>query len=136
MGTPGPPAIVYMAAQGWSPRTIKANLQAFLVVNQLVILVGYWWAGLLTREVWRLAGLLALPAALGLLGGHAALRPRGRGKVPEGRVRDPARVGRGAAAARLTGRLQLGDVAPDFWAALRRGASVSVPGHPGPDCIA
>jgi len=57
VGTPGPPAIVYMAAQGWSARTIKANLQAFLVVNQLVILVGYWWAGLLTREVGRLAGV-------------------------------------------------------------------------------
>ena len=69
VGTPGPPAIVYMAAQGWSPRTIKANLQAFLVVNQLVILVAYWWAGLLTREVWRISGLLAVPAALGLLGG-------------------------------------------------------------------
>ena len=69
VGTPGPPAIVYMAAQGWSPRTIKANLQAFLVVNQLVILVGYGWAGLLTAEVWRLAALLALPAALGLVVG-------------------------------------------------------------------
>jgi len=69
VGTPGPPAIVYMAAQGWSPRTIKANLQAFLVVNQLVILVGYGWAGLLTAQVWRLAALLALPAALGLVAG-------------------------------------------------------------------
>jgi uncharacterized membrane protein YfcA len=69
VGTPGPPAIVYMAAQSWSPRTIKANLQAFLVVNQLVILVGYGWAGLLTAEVWRLAALLALPAALGLVAG-------------------------------------------------------------------
>jgi uncharacterized membrane protein YfcA len=67
VGTPGPPAIVYMAAQGWSPRMIKANLQAFLVVNQLVILIGYGWAGLLTAEVWRLAALLALPAALGLV---------------------------------------------------------------------
>lgn len=69
VGTPGPPAIVYMAAQGWSPRTIKANLQAFLVVNQLVILVGYGWGGLLTAQVWRLAALLALPAALGLVAG-------------------------------------------------------------------
>jgi len=69
VGTPGPPAIVYMAAQGWSARTIKANLQAFLVVNQLIILVGYWWAGLLTAEVWRLAAYFALPAAAGLLAG-------------------------------------------------------------------
>jgi uncharacterized membrane protein YfcA len=69
VGTPGPPAIVYMTAQGWSPRTIKANLQAFLVVNQLIILVGYWWAGLLTAEVWRLAAYFALPAVAGLLAG-------------------------------------------------------------------
>jgi len=69
VGTPGPPAIVYMAAQGWSARTIKANLQAFLVVNQLVILVGYWWAGLLTREVGRLAAVFAVPAVTGLLAG-------------------------------------------------------------------
>ena len=69
VGTPGPPAIVYMAAQGWSARTIKANLQAFLVVNQLVILVGYWWAGLLTSEVWRLAAVFTLPALVGLLAG-------------------------------------------------------------------
>jgi uncharacterized membrane protein YfcA len=69
VGTPGPPAILYMAAQGWSPRTIKANLQAFLVVNQLVILIGYWWAGLLTREVWWLAAYFAIPAAAGLVAG-------------------------------------------------------------------
>ena len=50
-------------------RTIKANLQAFLVVNQLVILLGYWWAGLLTPEVWRLAAVFALPALVGLLAG-------------------------------------------------------------------
>lgn len=66
VGTPGPPAIVYMAAQGWGARTIKANLQAFLVANQLVILIGYAWAGLLTAEVWRLAAVFAAPAGLGL----------------------------------------------------------------------
>lgn len=69
VGTPGPPALVYMAAQGWSARAFKANLQAFLVVNQLVTLVGYWWAGLLTAEVWRLAASVALPAVAGLLAG-------------------------------------------------------------------
>jgi uncharacterized membrane protein YfcA len=58
-----------MTAQGWSPRVIKANLQAFLVVNQLIILVGYWWAGLLTAEVWRLSAYFALPAVAGLLAG-------------------------------------------------------------------
>ncbi len=71
VGTPGPPVVLYSTTQGWSPRAIKANLQAFFVVNQVVILAGYWWAGLLTREVWRLAALYAVPAVVGLAAGIA-----------------------------------------------------------------
>ncbi len=69
VGTPGPPVILYAAAQDWSPRTVKANIQAFLIVNQALILVGYWWAGLLDREVWCLTGLYVVPAVLGLAAG-------------------------------------------------------------------
>ena len=69
IGTPGPPVILYAAAQGWSARTVKANIQAFLMINQAVILLGYWWAGLLDREIWRLTWLYALPAVVGLAGG-------------------------------------------------------------------
>jgi hypothetical protein len=69
VGTPGPPVILYAAAQDWSPRTVKANIQAFLIVNQALILIGYWWAGLLGPEVWRLTGLYAGPAVLGLAAG-------------------------------------------------------------------
>jgi uncharacterized protein len=69
IGTPGPPVILYAAAQDWSPRTVKANIQAFLMINQALILIGYWWAGLLDREVWRLAGLFAAPAVIGLVAG-------------------------------------------------------------------
>jgi len=65
VGTPGPPVIVYSTTQGWSPRAIKANLQAFFVVNQAVILTGYWWTGILDREVWQLSASFALPAAGG-----------------------------------------------------------------------
>ena len=69
IGTPGPPVILYAAAQDWSARTVKANVQAFLIVNQAVILIGYWWAGLLDREVWRLTWLYAVPAVVGLAAG-------------------------------------------------------------------
>jgi hypothetical protein len=69
IGTPGPPVILYAAAQDWSPRTVKANIQAFLMINQVVILIGYWWAGLLDREVWRLTWLFAAPAVIGLVAG-------------------------------------------------------------------
>jgi len=66
IGTPGPPVIIYSTSQGWSPRTVKANLQAFFAVNQAMILVGYWWAGLLDAGVWKLAGSFAVPAAGGV----------------------------------------------------------------------
>ena len=69
IGTPGPAVILYAAAQDWSPRTVKANIQAFLIVNQAVIVIGYWWAGLLDREVWRLAAVYAVPAVAGLAAG-------------------------------------------------------------------
>src|SRR2546421_111213 len=71
VGTPGPPVVLYTASQGWSARTIKANLQAFFLVNQVVIMIGYWWAGLLTTEVWRYAAVFLVPATLGLLLGMA-----------------------------------------------------------------
>jgi uncharacterized membrane protein YfcA len=71
VGTPGPPVIVYCTTRGWGPRAFKANLQAFFVVNQAVILLGYWWAGLLTAEVWRLATVFAVPALAGGVAGAA-----------------------------------------------------------------
>jgi hypothetical protein len=71
VGLPGPPVLVYAAAQSWGPRMLKANLQAFFIVNQGVIVAGYWWAGLLTAEVWRLTAAFAIPAILGVLAGVA-----------------------------------------------------------------
>lgn len=65
VGMPGPPVVLYSTTQGWSPQTIKANLQVFFLVNQAVILAGYWRAGLLTWEVWRLSVSFAVPAAAG-----------------------------------------------------------------------
>jgi len=69
MATPGPPVILYALGQGWSPRVMKAMLQAFFLVNQAFILVSLWWAGLLTREVTWLAISYALPAGLGVFAG-------------------------------------------------------------------
>lgn len=71
VGTPGPPVMVYAATQGWSPRTLKANVTGFFVVNQAVILAGYWWAGLLTREVRAATVAFALPALAGVAAGIA-----------------------------------------------------------------
>jgi uncharacterized membrane protein YfcA len=71
VGLPGPPVVLYSATQEWSPQTIKANLQVFFFVNEMAILAGYWWAGLLTRDVWRLTASFALPAAMGTAVGIA-----------------------------------------------------------------
>jgi uncharacterized membrane protein YfcA len=72
VGTPGAPVIVYAATQEWSPRVMKANITGFFVVNQGVILLGYWWAGLVTASVLTLTAALALPALAGVLAGTAA----------------------------------------------------------------
>jgi uncharacterized protein len=71
VGTPGPPVILYTAAQGWSPRAVKATLQAFFLVNQTVILLGYWWTGLVTAEVARATVVFFAPAAGALVAGVA-----------------------------------------------------------------
>ena len=66
VGLPGPPIIIYATTRGWSPRTFKANLQAFFIVNQTVTVIGYWVAGLLTAEVIRLTASYFIPASLGI----------------------------------------------------------------------
>lgn len=71
VGTPGPPVIVYATTQRWTPRTLKANLMTFFAVNQAVILVGYWWAGLLSPAVLNAAVAFAAPAGAGALAGIA-----------------------------------------------------------------
>jgi hypothetical protein len=63
------PVILYAVAQGWSPRVMKAMLQAFFLVNQSVIVADHWWAGLLTREVAWLACLYVVPSAIGVTAG-------------------------------------------------------------------
>jgi uncharacterized membrane protein YfcA len=50
---------------------MKATLVGFFFANQLLTLVGQWWAGLLTAEVARLALVFATPAVAGVaLGMH------------------------------------------------------------------
>jgi hypothetical protein len=71
VGTPGPPVVMYATTQGWSPRTMKGNVMAFFVVNQAVILAGYWWAGFLTGDALGTATAYALPALAGVLAGMA-----------------------------------------------------------------
>ena len=82
VGLPGPPTIIYATTQGWSPRTFKANLQAFFIVNQTVTVAGYWVAGLLTAEVIRLTASYFIPASIGIGVGMALFN-----RVDAGRFR-------------------------------------------------
>ncbi len=50
---------------------MKANTMGFFVANQGVILLGYWWAGLFTRDVAAVSAAFALPALAGVGAGVA-----------------------------------------------------------------
>jgi hypothetical protein len=52
IGTPGPPVMLYAAAQGWPPRAMTATLQGFFFATQLLILMSQWWAGRGTTTGW------------------------------------------------------------------------------------
>jgi hypothetical protein len=70
----GPPVIVYGHCRRWSPAEFKANLQAFFILADVLVIAGHAIAGNLTRAVWE-NYLLALPAiALGVLAGLALER--------------------------------------------------------------
>jgi uncharacterized protein len=69
VGTPGPPVVVYAASQDWNARALKANVSAFLLVNQAVTLAAYWWIGLVTREVLVLSAGYAAPGLAGACAG-------------------------------------------------------------------
>lgn len=70
----GPPVIVYGQCRRWSPGEFKANLQAFFLVGDALVIGGHALVGNLTPEVWG-RYVLSLPAiALGVLVGLALER--------------------------------------------------------------
>jgi uncharacterized membrane protein YfcA len=70
----GPPVIVYGHCRRWSPAEFKANLQAFFILADVLVIAGHAAAGNLTRTVWE-NYLLSLPAiALGVACGLALER--------------------------------------------------------------
>ena len=103
VGTPGPPVVLYAATQGWSARAIKANLQAFFVVNQGAIL-----AGLLVGRAPHARGLepgrwaSRCRAFAGGARGRAPVRARGPSPLPSDRLRGDPGLGARAARPRLT----------------------------------
>lgn len=62
-GMNGPPVVIYGALRGWSPRHFRATLQGYFFPASVVVMGGYWLAGLWTTAVTRYY-LMSLPVVL------------------------------------------------------------------------
>lgn len=62
-GMNGPPLVMYGTLRGWSPRHFRATLQGYFLPASLVVVLGYWVAGLWALEVARYY-LVSLPVVL------------------------------------------------------------------------
>lgn len=50
-GMNGPPLVVYGSLRGWSPQHFRATLQGYFLPASVLVMGGYWMAGLWTAEV-------------------------------------------------------------------------------------
>ena len=64
--TPGPPIIMYASCKKWEPDVFKGNLQTFFIQNSVIVLIGHWFGGSFTSDIWSLfwGGLPYLLAGL------------------------------------------------------------------------
>jgi uncharacterized membrane protein YfcA len=60
-GMNGPPLVVFGTLRGWSPQHFRATLQAYFLPASVVVMAGYWVAGLWIPAVTRYY-LITLPA--------------------------------------------------------------------------
>ena len=67
--TPGPPAVIYASCRRWEPDVFKSNLQAFFLVNSIVVLVAHATAGNFSADIWQMFKFGLIPIALGLAAG-------------------------------------------------------------------
>lgn len=59
-GMNGPPLAIYGSLRGWSPQHFRATLQGYFLPASIIVMSGYWAAGLWTSTVSRFY-LLSLP---------------------------------------------------------------------------
>lgn len=62
-GMNGPPLVAYGTLRRWSPERFRATLQGYFLPASIVVMFGYWLAGLWTPSVTHYY-LLALPAVV------------------------------------------------------------------------
>lgn len=78
-GMNGPPLVIYGSLRGWSPRHFRATLQGYFLPASVVVMGGYWLAGLWTSAVSRYY-LVSLPAVLVAIFAGRALNRRMDGR--------------------------------------------------------
>lgn len=52
-GMNGPPLVVYGSLKDWKPRNFRATLHAYFLPASILGTIGFWFLGILTREVWH-----------------------------------------------------------------------------------
>lgn len=62
-GMNGPPLVLYGSLRKWSPGHFRATLQGYFFPASILVMCGYWWAGLWTAEVNRYY-LASLPVVI------------------------------------------------------------------------
>jgi uncharacterized membrane protein YfcA len=62
-GLNGPPLVVYGQQRGWKPADFRATLQAYFLPVSLTAMLGYWYEGLWSTEVWHYF-LVSLPVLI------------------------------------------------------------------------
>jgi hypothetical protein len=59
----GPPLAIYGSLRGWSPQQFRATLQGYFLPASMLVMGGYWMAGLWTSTVTRYY-LISLPVVI------------------------------------------------------------------------
>lgn len=78
-GMNGPPLVIYGTLRGWSPQRFRATLQGYFLPASVVVMGGYWLAGLWTPEVSRYY-LTSLPVVLAATFAGRAVNRRMHGR--------------------------------------------------------
>nr|WP_294900948.1 sulfite exporter TauE/SafE family protein [uncultured Pedobacter sp.] len=62
-GLNGPPIVIYGDMRSWTPAHFRATLQAYFLPLSIIGLLGYWFHGILGKDVFKYF-LLSIPVAL------------------------------------------------------------------------
>ena len=82
--TNGPPVVIFAALRRWEPDSFRATLQGYFLTTGLLILIGHASAGLWSRPILKLYGLMLPVVGITVWSGEQAGRKIPRGKFNTG----------------------------------------------------